>query len=601
MKTAKCKNCEIEFTYEKGKRLFCSKKCSKKYFNIIEKQKSKKANGWIPKSIINKEKKASAKETYLDLSKTHLKIKDIEEKYKILFQSYEYFCKKELNIAFEPLIINISYINNQWNGGVTKFYSSEVLKYIDLYTSDAIPDGYVRQEYILKNLNICSLTFWEYVKRFGDIEGKYKYRNCPIYPKNKTDEWIFKVPLLVKESYDKYKVDRKQASIQKNIIKKELQKEKSVRWKQEIKERREQERREIEARKLARSLLPKKDGIIRREDDWTSWENYEARLRTRLSDSLELAKIRSQKSINVNLHYHSEHDSGNIICLSCKKCNLSKPYYDFHFSQSMSSGRNGICKECARAGTNKNKPTDKQKDSNQFLIQLATSIKGELSKKNGKYYEIKIKKIWEALPYTKQELLEHVQKHMQPWMDWSNNRRAAPGVKTWHLDHIKPKASFQYTSMEDEEFQKCWSLSNLRPIEAFVNIIKSDHREIQSVVSAIFRGCVVHKRNSKFWSNYFNYTPEEARKYLEKQFTEGLLWSNYNKIWEIDHIIPRAALPFNSVTDENFKKLWSLENLRPALLTDNRSKTSKYEDKKYFAFDTPSVNMVSIDPNLATG
>ena len=33
--------------------------------------------------------------------------------------------------------------------------------------------------------------------------------------------------------------------------------------------------------------------------------------------------------------------------------------------------------------------------------------------------------------------------------------------------------------------------------------------------------------------------------------------------WQIDHIIPQADLPFSSMSDENFNKCWSLENLRP--------------------------------------
>ena len=33
--------------------------------------------------------------------------------------------------------------------------------------------------------------------------------------------------------------------------------------------------------------------------------------------------------------------------------------------------------------------------------------------------------------------------------------------------------------------------------------------------------------------------------------------------WNVDHIIPQSMLPFTSITDENFKKCWSLKNLRP--------------------------------------
>jgi len=33
--------------------------------------------------------------------------------------------------------------------------------------------------------------------------------------------------------------------------------------------------------------------------------------------------------------------------------------------------------------------------------------------------------------------------------------------------------------------------------------------------------------------------------------------------WQIDHIIPQSNLPYTSMEDENFKKSWDLNNLRP--------------------------------------
>jgi hypothetical protein len=39
--------------------------------------------------------------------------------------------------------------------------------------------------------------------------------------------------------------------------------------------------------------------------------------------------------------------------------------------------------------------------------------------------------------------------------------------------------------------------------------------------------------------------------------------------WQLDHIIPHSDLPYDSVEDENFKKCWSLENLRPLSAKQN--------------------------------
>jgi hypothetical protein len=42
-------------------------------------------------------------------------------------------------------------------------------------------------------------------------------------------------------------------------------------------------------------------------------------------------------------------------------------------------------------------------------------------------------------------------------------------------------------------------------------------------------------------------------------------WDDNNKStwkWQLDHIIPQSDLPYTSMDDENFKKCWSLDNLR---------------------------------------
>ena len=49
-----------------------------------------------------------------------------------------------------------------------------------------------------------------------------------------------------------------------------------------------------------------------------------------------------------------------------------------------------------------------------------------------------------------------------------------PSTWVWQIDHIIPQAKFSYTSMDEENFQKCWALSNLRPLSAKQNVIDGD-------------------------------------------------------------------------------------------------------------------------------
>jgi hypothetical protein len=78
-------------------------------------------------------------------------------------------------------------------------------------------------------------------------------------------------------------------------------------------------------------------------------------------------------------------------------------------------------------------------------------------------------KSWETLVgYTLIELQKHLEKQFEPWMNWENYGK-------WHIDHIRPISSFNFTSAEDPKFKKCWALENLQPLEAIENIKKSNH------------------------------------------------------------------------------------------------------------------------------
>ena len=52
-------------------------------------------------------------------------------------------------------------------------------------------------------------------------------------------------------------------------------------------------------------------------------------------------------------------------------------------------------------------------------------------------------------------------------MNWLNYK-----LDGWHVDHIRPVASFDLTN--EEEFKKCFHYTNLQPLWADENLKKSD-------------------------------------------------------------------------------------------------------------------------------
>jgi 5-methylcytosine-specific restriction endonuclease McrA len=70
--------------------------------------------------------------------------------------------------------------------------------------------------------------------------------------------------------------------------------------------------------------------------------------------------------------------------------------------------------------------------------------------------------------YSIEDLMEHLEKQFDDKMTWENYG------SYWHVDHIKPRSLFKYTTPEEQEFIDCWSLNNLQPLEKMENIRKSN-------------------------------------------------------------------------------------------------------------------------------
>ena len=78
------------------------------------------------------------------------------------------------------------------------------------------------------------------------------------------------------------------------------------------------------------------------------------------------------------------------------------------------------------------------------------------------------------LPCSIQEMKQHLESQFEPWMNWSNYGQANVNKKTWQIDHIIPQSKLPYDSMEHPNFQKCWALENLRPLDSIENIKKGN-------------------------------------------------------------------------------------------------------------------------------
>ena len=85
--------------------------------------------------------------------------------------------------------------------------------------------------------------------------------------------------------------------------------------------------------------------------------------------------------------------------------------------------------------------------------------------------------------------------------------------------------------------------------------------------------CRAGKECKHTW-DILDFVPSELKSHLEKQFVNGMTWSNYGK-WHIDHIIPIDFFQYTNISDVEFKMCWRLENLQPLWASENIQKSNK--------------------------
>ena len=99
------------------------------------------------------------------------------------------------------------------------------------------------------------------------------------------------------------------------------------------------------------------------------------------------------------------------------------------------------------------------------------------------------------------------------------------------------------------------------------NISRSINKKLKNLLY------IKSESNIKYLPFNFN----SLKEHLEKQFDHWMNFKNYGKYdpkswkdddsstwtWQIDHIIPHSFFKYTSISDEDFKKCWALDNLRP--------------------------------------
>jgi hypothetical protein len=125
----------------------------------------------------------------------------------------------------------------------------------------------------------------------------------------------------------------------------------------------------------------------------------------------------------------------------------------------------------------KYKPIRRKRDNKRYQEDICFRLRCIVSTSIRSHLKKDSEHKWFYLPYTSRQLKEHLENQFEDWMSWDNYGIINKNKKTWQIDHIIPHSKLSYDSLEHPNFQKCWALENLRPLEAFKNIKKSNKIE----------------------------------------------------------------------------------------------------------------------------
>ena len=602
----KCISCDICLIPGSGRYKHCSEECCKKYWSMQKHKKSRRYNdpNWKNKATLKLEGRKARREEYeWFMSNWHSSDKILTS----LGITWPHFNKIKKALQLEPRISGHN---------LTHFYSPEEYERIKNHSFPEVaivpPPGYKTRKQIeeIFFINIDKkIGRWRIKPKFKKWRGQNKLiRN--IYRPEDIVEWLEEVHRIkVKKVEDKkIRTKEKRERLYKEKVAKAykaiegldvvnsteaatilgvansrpLLQDKCIKVLRKcyylrsdveiVKEERNKKQAKIKQTKL-------------RPDDWTSWQSYEKKKKEQLELFLSEGYVRGTRAykdiaVKNNFIYWEKHDNNNIVHFECIKCHQNMPYYDFYLDATYNRGRRNDCKFCSK----KNGPQKglKRTRSRFGSIFVGVGIKQSLTKKSEVYCTLSTTQLWymieKHLGYNQEQLLQHIESKFTKRMKWSNHGRPTkPNQFRWQLDHIKPRNSFSYSSIEDKDFKECWALENLIPIEAKMNNYKSDKKLMHRVNADLRKALKTGEDNS-----LTKHLPYTAKQLQEHFISLGVNVEEYGSTWTIDHIVPQAAKPFQSFQCSNFQELLALENLQPLTKLANSTKGSKYKDKFWF-------------------
>jgi hypothetical protein len=190
-------------------------------------------------------------------------------------------------------------------------------------------------------------------------------------------------------------------------------------------------------------------------------------------------------------------------------------------------------------------------------------------------------------------------KEVQPTENFCKDKRGIGGYKNYCRSCQRVQRAINYAKNRDKElianklyksshkeemleYSRKWAEENPEKVKArkrryYLQDMKIPKKRVEMVITGAIRKRIVYHKSMGRFQNILGYTTEELVAHLESLFTPAMNWDNYGSYWHIDHIRPKSWFDYQSTSDDEFRKCWSLSNLQPLEATINCSKQARYE------------------------
>ncbi|KKL13781.1 hypothetical protein LCGC14_2522310 [marine sediment metagenome] len=181
-----------------------------------------------------------------------------------------------------------------------------------------------------------------------------------------------------------------------------------------------------------------------------------------------MAQTKEEKKIYQKEYYQNNKERLNIQSKEYRQANREKA--SAHAKEYRRGHKEKINARMKEYHRNKRATDPKYRLNINISAAIRQSLKGN---KGGRHWETLVR-------YT----LTQFEKHMERLGAKIENHGRGPGK--WEIDHIIPRSVFNFTRPRDEDFKRCWALSNLRPLWGYENQAKQAKLEKHFQPSLIF-------------------------------------------------------------------------------------------------------------------